>query len=214
MSRYFRGSVGSVSSLKDADELELQHEPVTSRRNTAELYSLHNQTSSPQLSELPFHRTAYTALNDSEDPLTSLRAPEALPYETAYEPSHGFEDQQTPLSASKVPYQDHARIREKTPQRLPSPLKREADFINKWWLWEVLAWITSLISLIAIISVLAVYNGIFGRTSHTGHDLTLAGKPLPRWPYSITLNSLIAVFSTVFKACTAVPITEGKQQQI
>ncbi len=154
------------------------------------------------------------ALNDSEDPLTSLRAPEALPYETAYEPSHGFEDQQTPLSASKVPYQDHARIREKTPQRLPSPLKREADFINKWWLWEVLAWITSLISLIAIISVLAVYNGIFGRTSHTGHDLTLAGKPLPRWPYSITLNSLIAVFSTVFKACTAVPLTEGKQQQI
>jgi hypothetical protein len=57
---------------------------------------------------------------------------------------------------------------------------------------------------IAIISVLAVYNGIFGRTSHTGHDLTLAGKPLPRWPYSITLNSLIAVFSTVFKVCTAV----------
>jgi hypothetical protein len=84
--------------LKDADELELQHEPVTSRRNTAELYSptirrLHRNCQSCHFTVL--------ALNDSEDPLTSLRAPEALPYETAYEPSHGFEDQQTPLSASK-----------------------------------------------------------------------------------------------------------------
>lgn len=190
MSLYFRRLVGLASSRKDGDELKLEHGPIASRSNdTAETYGLRSRTSRPQSPKLPFHRTAYTALDPSED-------------------------QQIPLQAEEVPSPDRPQTPRKSSEHLPPPVKHEAGFMNKWWVLEVLAWIMSLIALGAIISVLAVYNGrLSSPLLELFMCLMIADKPLPKWPYSITINSLISVFSTIFKACMAVPLTEGKQYQ-
>ena len=54
-----------------------------------------------------------------------------------------------------------------------------------WWLWEVLGAIVSVVSTVAIVIVLAIHNG----------------KPLPIWPLSITLNTLVSVLATISKVC-------------
>lgn len=37
-------------------------------------------------------------------------------------------------------------------------------------------------------------------------------KPLPQWRFSITINSLVALFSTISKAALLIPIAEGLSQ--
>ena len=36
-----------------------------------------------------------------------------------------------------------------------------------------------------------------------------ANKPLPEWPYGITINALIAIFTVILKAGVALPLSEG-----
>ena len=62
------------------------------------------------------------------------------------------------------------------------------------WKWEVPSCILSVLSLIAITVILYAYNG----------------RPLPKWPYKITINALISVLTTVLKASMLVVVTEGK----
>jgi cobalamin biosynthesis Mg chelatase CobN len=72
------------------------------------------------------------------------------------------------------------------PQSTSSTLKR--------WLAELSAWITGLIALAAIIITIGLHNG----------------RPLPDWPYSISVNALVSIFATILKAMMMVPIAEGK----
>ncbi|RDW63240.1 DUF3176 domain-containing protein [Aspergillus mulundensis] len=64
------------------------------------------------------------------------------------------------------------------------------------WTLEILGCIISLIFLAAIIAVLYHYDG----------------QPMPDWPYGITLNALVSVFSTVMKATMAFILTESLAQ--
>ncbi|KAB8069299.1 hypothetical protein BDV29DRAFT_183023 [Aspergillus leporis] len=64
------------------------------------------------------------------------------------------------------------------------------------WVWEILSCLIAIASLVAIIVVLHNYDG----------------KPMPDWPYGITLNAVISVLTTLMKAAMAYPITEALSQ--
>ena len=57
------------------------------------------------------------------------------------------------------------------------------SWYHDWWFSEILGIILSLSSIVAIIAILARYNG----------------RPVPNWPYKITLNSMLSVFSSISK---------------
>ena len=61
----------------------------------------------------------------------------------------------------------------------------EPSWLRDWWLWELAGIISSLIVTMAIIVMLLKYDG----------------RPLPSWPYSITLNAMVSVLSTLAKVC-------------
>ena len=56
-------------------------------------------------------------------------------------------------------------------------------WFRDWWLWELMGSILSIFCIVAIVAILAAYDR----------------KPLPEWPYSITLNSLLSILSTIAK---------------
>jgi len=63
------------------------------------------------------------------------------------------------------------------------------------WYWELLSAALSFATFIAIVAVLATQDG----------------RPVPNWPSPITVNSLIASFTVVFKAALIMPLAEGVQ---
>ena len=71
-----------------------------------------------------------------------------------------------------------------------------SHLIEDLWLWDFLAISTSFISLLAIILTPRL---------HDGH-------PLPNWPFSITINSLVSVFAIVLSRAMLAPIAEGISQ--
>ncbi|KAI1139212.1 hypothetical protein F5Y05DRAFT_341383 [Hypoxylon sp. FL0543] len=85
-------------------------------------------------------------------------------------------------------------------KRPPSLPPREPacdrDDNSGWWLFEIIAWVVSAAALAAIIIILAVTDE----------------KPLPQWPMSITLNSVISCMSTLMKAALIIPVAESISQ--
>lgn len=64
------------------------------------------------------------------------------------------------------------------------------------WTWEVVALLLAVGAVASIIALLARYDG----------------RPLPSWPYEITLNALIAVLTTIANAAMAFPLSSGLGQ--
>ncbi|KAK7736443.1 hypothetical protein SLS63_003421 [Diaporthe eres] len=64
------------------------------------------------------------------------------------------------------------------------------------WTWEIVALLLAVGAVASIIALLARYDG----------------RPLPSWPYEITLNALIAVLTTIANASMAVPLSSGLGQ--
>lgn len=69
------------------------------------------------------------------------------------------------------------------------------SIIRNWWL-ELGCLVLSMIALVATAITLSTHQG----------------RPLPEWPYSISVNSLISVYIIVLKAAMLVVITEGLSQ--
>lgn len=65
---------------------------------------------------------------------------------------------------------------------------------DQTWTLEALSCSLSAGALVTVIAVLIAYDG----------------QPIPQWPHYITLNSLIAVFTAIFKASMMMPVAEGK----
>ena len=94
-------------------------------------------------------------------------------------------------------------------EKQPGPLQSSEDFLPDggvahlakhsfffYWWQEICATIIMLIALAGIILVLGLHNG----------------KPLPKWPYSITPNSLISTLVTVMKAMMLAVLASGLSQ--
>ncbi|KGO74829.1 Protein of unknown function DUF3176 [Penicillium italicum] len=75
-------------------------------------------------------------------------------------------------------------------------LQSQPFFWGASWTLEILSCLVSALFLVAIILVLYEFDG----------------KPVPDWPYGITLNALVSVLSTVMKACMAFIVCEGLSQ--
>jgi hypothetical protein len=72
--------------------------------------------------------------------------------------------------------------------------KSRAGSLGKFvWLPEITSCIVSLMLLAAIIALLAVYKG----------------QSLPNWPSMISINTLLAVLTSLLKAAILLPVTEG-----
>lgn len=69
---------------------------------------------------------------------------------------------------------------------------RTSALIQHDWFWEILSMVGAVLALAAIVSTLLLH----------------VHRPLPKWPLTITINSLIAVFSAILKACLVLPISE------
>jgi len=68
---------------------------------------------------------------------------------------------------------------------------------NIWhytWLLEVLSCVLASIFFAAIVITLAIHKD----------------QPLPKWPKAISINSLVAIFNAMLKACLLTPVAEGK----
>lgn len=61
------------------------------------------------------------------------------------------------------------------------------------WTMELVSCLIAFCCLGAIVGVLYVHQG----------------KTLPQWPLSITINALVSVFTSIFKAALIMPVTEG-----
>jgi hypothetical protein len=81
-----------------------------------------------------------------------------------------------------------------------SPILR---FVDKWWIFELLAWIVSVASLVSIVAILQVHHG----------------KPTPKWAVTIhhrsvqiTINTVISLFATIMKSSLMVPVAAAISQ--
>lgn len=77
----------------------------------------------------------------------------------------------------------------------PQKYAKKRRCIHGWmWSAEVASLVVAALSFMAIALILSFHQD----------------QPRPQWPYHITVNALISVFTTIFKAALLVPVTEGK----
>ncbi|KAI7775834.1 hypothetical protein LA080_006202 [Diaporthe eres] len=127
-------------------------------------------------------------------------------------PNHSHDGSVSPLSTlASTPYynRDSGERREAAPaytsidsqqQRLHYVHRQEDEFpfesknrVHRLWLWKILSITVAGLVLMAIVTILVLHKS----------------RPLPKWPSAITINTLIAVSTAVFKACLIMPIAEG-----
>ncbi|KAG9765618.1 hypothetical protein KCU73_g327, partial [Aureobasidium melanogenum] len=76
--------------------------------------------------------------------------------------------------------------------------RRQSIYTWVWdeWLFEILACTLSLSALVAIVVTLAVHDG----------------RPLPEWPFNISVNALVSVFGVILKTSMMLPVSESISQ--
>lgn len=63
---------------------------------------------------------------------------------------------------------------------------------NEWYM-EMLACVIALVALAAVVITLKAHDGL----------------PLPKWPFHISVNALVSIFSVILKATMLVPVAQG-----
>ena len=98
-----------------------------------------------------------------------------------------FHEQPTNDSSSRYPPSTA------TPEAAISSVgRRHTHFLRSWWL-EIGACFIFILALLAIIVTLRPHQG----------------KPLPQWPYDISINSLISIYVVLLKATVLFVAAEG-----
>ena len=81
------------------------------------------------------------------------------------------------------------------PKDLPRSSTGEArgmGLLQEWWL-EIICGLLAVGALFAILATVYPYNG----------------RPLPQWPYGLSINSLIAIYVVILKATMLLVVTQG-----
>lgn len=81
----------------------------------------------------------------------------------------------------------------------PSSKKRRRKRLGSWlprsiWMTEIWSCVLAASCLAAIIGILSAHEGL----------------PLPQWPWHITINALVSVFTAIFKMALMTPVAEGR----
>jgi hypothetical protein len=80
----------------------------------------------------------------------------------------------------------------------------KANFRQRWSQWIFNAWIFELLSL--LVSAICLLGIMLTLSLHIDH-------PLPRWPFSITINALISTLATISKSALLVSVTAAISQR-
>lgn len=89
------------------------------------------------------------------------------------------------------------------------PRYRFAQCVDRWWVFQLLAWLVCASCLIAIVAILQV-KGDESRTDWM-FDINPMGSHPPK-RVSLTINSVVSIFSTIIKSVILVPIVAGLNQ--
>ncbi|KAK5053886.1 hypothetical protein LTR84_001848 [Exophiala bonariae] len=84
---------------------------------------------------------------------------------------------------------------------------RTSTYVDRWWLWEVSAWVVSFAALASMIGILGAVNN----------------KPIPQWgirknirgaeySVSISINALLSIFATIMKTALIIPVAASLSQ--
>ena len=84
---------------------------------------------------------------------------------------------------------EQPKLHERSQKCFPSLFK----FCEDRWIFEVTCCLFALCNLLAIITILAVHQE----------------KSLPHWPYVISINSLVSIFTTLMKAAMMLVVSAG-----
>lgn len=132
----------------------------------------------------------YFALNDRQRPVIPSKA--------------GIEEESTSQEQStteRVPlagqiYDPPVGIKSEENGHHP-PRKRTGPGVRSWtdrfWLMEMLSCLIAIAAFAAIVITLVIHQD----------------RPLPQWPHLITINTLIALFTSILKASMIMPVAEG-----
>jgi hypothetical protein len=101
-------------------------------------------------------------------------------------------NQDTSVGLALIPREEHNETGRSPTRRM----KHESrDLGRHLWIAEILSYTLALVALAAIVITLALHNN----------------KPLPQWPSLISINSLVAIFTSILKAAMLLPVAEGNQ---
>jgi hypothetical protein len=88
-----------------------------------------------------------------------------------------------------------------------SPIPSQAmTMAEKWWIFEIFAWLLGTIGLIAIIIILRSTEG------KPIPDWKIGDERLPTPPLAVNINSVISIFSTLVKSTLLIPVVAGMSQ--
>ncbi|KAI1110400.1 hypothetical protein F5Y14DRAFT_443999 [Nemania sp. NC0429] len=113
-------------------------------------------------------------------------------FESSLRPGPPPGPDQTPAAVS-------SRSLSSTLQPLQEPRRKpKTKLLNYWspWTWEIANCGLLLVSLFAILATLYPHDG----------------QPLPKWPFSITINALLSIYAVVMKACMLLVLASGVGQ--
>jgi hypothetical protein len=77
---------------------------------------------------------------------------------------------------------------------------------EKWWIFEIFAWVLGTLGLIAIIIILRSAEG------KPVPNWKIGNKRLPTAPLAVNINSVISIFSTLVKSTLLIPVVAGISQ--
>ena len=105
-----------------------------------------------------------------------------------YRPDHTSIHQRDTNDAESWSQLDEKQVSPKATDSIPVSSLRPKD----WWM-EILACAVILLSLLAICLAVGLH----------------ANKPLPQWPYGLSVNAVVAIFTTMLRAAMFVVLSEG-----
>ena len=143
-------------------------------------FSIHESVEGPYARSVTKDDTQAGAQRSTDDTKNDLLKEKNTPQVTIR-----GETAQTAFSASSKQPKLHGR----TQKYFPGLLKSCEDR----WVFEVICCLFALCNLLAIITILAVHQK----------------KSVPHWPYAISINSLISIFTAFMKAAMTLTVSAG-----
>lgn len=132
----------------------------------------------------------YRRISNASDRSGSPVPLHSLPSATAYGPRDQERNRSQRPSEGRLDDNTHALSLQRSQEERFDRLRKA---VSHPWLLEILSCLIAALALLATIVTLAVHEG----------------RQLPQWPHLVSINALIAIFTTIFKASLLMPVAEG-----
>lgn len=141
---------------------------------------------------------AHTAHRNGPSQLLSVELPEQYHAVPAHSETSSRSPSPEPLentspAAISEPLREKRSHGAANSRRTPNSRSRFLGSIFRKWWFECLCCVLAILALLAVALTLSIHQG----------------RPLPQWPYKVTINSLVSVYVVVMKAAMLVVVAEG-----